>query len=61
MRVIEKSQLNDLILKGEENLKAERDKCSGQWIKAYKPEIFDRMIIELEILRKEMDGLTIEV
>lgn len=61
MRVVEKSVLNELITKGEENLRAEKRKVAGLWDTYYKPDIFDHMIIELEVLRKELEEKTIEV
>ena len=61
MRAVEKAAINDLITKGEENLKAEKKKCAGEWDYFYKPDIFDHMIVELEVLRKELEALVIEV
>lgn len=61
MRVVEKSAVNELITKGEENLKAEKKKVAGLWDYYYKPDIFDNMIIELEILRKELEALVFEI
>lgn len=61
MRVVEKSAVNELITKREENLKAEKKKVAGLWDYYYKPDIFDNMIIELEILRKELKALVFEI
>ena len=61
MRVVEKSVINDLILRGEENLKEAKTDVNGKWIRVYAPEVFDKMIIELEVLRKELDGLVFEI
>ena len=61
MRVVEKSALNELITQGEERLKAEKKKVAGLWDYYYKPDIFDQLIIELEVLRKELEAKTIEV
>lgn len=61
MRVVEKSELNDLILKAEENLKAEKEEHAGQWARYYVPDVFNQMIAELETLRKEVEALVIEV
>lgn len=61
MRAVEKSELNDLILKGEENLKAEKEKHAGQWARYYVPDVFNQMIAELETLRKELEERTVEV
>ena len=61
MMVVEKAVINDIITQGEERLKAEKKKVAGLWDYYYKPDIFDQMIIELEVLRKELEERTIEV
>lgn len=61
MRAVSKSDINALITKGEENLKEKKKKAAGQWDYFYKPDIFDHMIIELEVLRKELETMVIEV
>ena len=61
MRAVEKAVVNDIITQGEERLKAEKKKVAGLWDYYYKPDIFDQMIIELEVLRKELEERTIEV
>ncbi len=61
MRAVEKAVINDIITQGEERLKAEKKKVAGMWDYYYKPDIFDQMIIELEVLRKELEERTIEV
>ncbi len=61
MRAVEKAVINDIITQGEERLKAEKKKVAGMWDTYYKPDIFDQMIIELEVLRKELEERTIEV
>ena len=62
MRVVEKSVINELILQGEEYLKAEKRDKAGKWLKdVYAPEIFDNMIVELENLRKRLEERAIEV
>lgn len=61
MRAVEKAVINDIITQGEERLKAEKKKVAGLWDYYYKPDIFDQMIIELEVLRKELEERTIEV
>lgn len=61
MRAVEKAVINEIITQGEERLKAEKKKVTGLWDYYYKPDIFDQMIIELEVLRKELEERTIEV
>ena len=61
MRAVEKAVINDIITQGEERLKAEKKKVAGLWDYFYKPDIFDQMIIEFEVLRKELEAKTIEV
>lgn len=59
MRVVEKSAINDLILEGEEKLKALKPDYFGKDM--YVPSAIDWMISELETLRKEVETRVIEV